>query len=83
MLAKLSARNQLTLPKRALASLGVDPAPIYFEVDVQDGRIILTLARVGAAEAVRHKPAELSIGDTDVTDIVRRARRHPTPRRPV
>jgi hypothetical protein len=44
-LAKLSAKNQLTLPKRALAPLGADPAPIYFEVEVQDVRIILTPAR--------------------------------------
>jgi bifunctional DNA-binding transcriptional regulator/antitoxin component of YhaV-PrlF toxin-antitoxin module len=42
MLAKLTAKNQLTLPKRALDALGTAPAPAYFEIEVRDGRIILT-----------------------------------------
>jgi len=44
MLAKLTAKNQLTLPKRALQALGSGTAPTYFDVAVQGGRIILTPA---------------------------------------
>lgn len=82
MLAKLTAKNQLTLPKRALDALGTSVAPEYFEVE--DGRIVLTPARIGAADAVRRKLAELGITDADVADAVAWARRSPRrgPRRP-
>jgi bifunctional DNA-binding transcriptional regulator/antitoxin component of YhaV-PrlF toxin-antitoxin module len=75
MLAKLTAKNQLTLPKRALEALGVSDTPIHFEVKVDEGRIILTPTRVGSADAVRRKLAELGIADQDVTDAVEWARR--------
>jgi bifunctional DNA-binding transcriptional regulator/antitoxin component of YhaV-PrlF toxin-antitoxin module len=75
MLAKLTAKNQLTLPKRALESLGVDPPPTYFDIEIDDGRIILTPARVGSSDAVRRKLAELGITDSDVADAVSWARR--------
>jgi bifunctional DNA-binding transcriptional regulator/antitoxin component of YhaV-PrlF toxin-antitoxin module len=75
MLAKLTVKNQLTLPKRALDALGTSDAPTHFEVEVDDGRIILTPTRVGAADAVRRKLAELGIADQDVTDAVAWARR--------
>ena len=39
MLAKITAKNQLTLPKRVVQALG---SPTYLEVEVQDGRLILT-----------------------------------------
>jgi hypothetical protein len=74
MLAKLTSKNQLTLPKRALASLGPVPSSGYFEVEVRDGRIILTPARIGSADAVRRKLADLGITDADVTDAVAWAR---------
>lgn len=75
MLAKLTAKNQITLPKRALDSLGAGPAPTYFEVDVADGRLILTPARVASADAVRRKLAELGITEADIGDAVAWARR--------
>jgi hypothetical protein len=83
MLAKLTAKNQLTLPKRALDALGTPAVPEYFEVEVEDGRIVLTPARIGSADAVRRKLAELGITDVDVTDAVAWARRSPNrgPRR--
>ena len=77
MLAKLTAKNQLTLTKRALESLGLDPPPAYFDVEIDNGRIILTPARVGSSEAVRRKLAELGITDADVADAVSWARRRP------
>jgi hypothetical protein len=77
MLAKLTAKNQLTLPKRALDALGTSETPTHFEVEVDDGRIILTPARIGTADAVRRKLAELGITDEDVTEAVAWARRPP------
>ena len=77
MLAKLTAKNQITLPKRALDALGAVSAPAYFEVDVADGRLILTPARVGSADAVRRKLAELGITEADIDDAVAWARKQP------
>lgn len=75
MLAKLTAKNQLTLPKRVLDSLGVGQAPAYFEIAVEDGRLVLTPARIGSADAVRRTLAELGLTETDVSDAVAWARR--------
>ena len=77
MLAKLTAKNQVTLPKRALDALGTSEAPTYFEVKVEGGHIILTPARIGSADAVRRKLAELGITEADVTDAIGLARQHP------
>jgi hypothetical protein len=72
MLAKLTAKNQLTLPKRAIEALG---SPTDFRVEVAEGRITLTPARLDGADAVRAKLAELDITDADVIDAVTWARR--------
>jgi bifunctional DNA-binding transcriptional regulator/antitoxin component of YhaV-PrlF toxin-antitoxin module len=77
MLAKLTVKNQVTLPRRALDALGTREAPTYFEVAVEEGRIILTPTRVGSADAVRRKLAELGITEEDVADAVTWARRQP------
>ncbi len=74
MLAKLTAKNQLTLPKRALEALSVELTRTYFEVEVRDGSILLTPARVGSATAVRRKLAELGITEADIDDAVTWAR---------
>jgi hypothetical protein len=63
MFVKLTARNQLTLPRRALDALGVSEAPTHFEVEVDEGRVILTATPVGSAGAVRRELAELGITD--------------------
>lgn len=72
MLAKLTAKNQLTLPKAALASF---PDITYFEVTAQDGRIVLTPVRINRADTVRGKLAELGLSEADVTAAVAWARR--------
>ena len=59
MLAKLTSRNQITLPKSAVGEL---PKAEYFEVEAQDGRIVLTPVRTGRAGAVRRKLASLGSG---------------------
>ncbi len=71
MLAKLTSKNQLTLPKQALEGLG----PVsHFQVEVEGDRLILTPARIGGAEAVRRKIAELGITEADVKDAIAWAR---------
>ena len=72
MLAKLTAKNQLTLPKAATQAVG----PVeYFEVEARDGRIVLTPVRIQRGDAVRAKLAELQLTEADVADAVARARR--------
>ncbi|WP_197418171.1 AbrB/MazE/SpoVT family DNA-binding domain-containing protein [Paucibacter sp. KCTC 42545] len=58
MLAKLTVKNQLTLPKSVTQSLG----PVqYFEVQEKAGQIILTPVRIQRGDALRAKLAELEI----------------------
>lgn len=71
MLAKLTAKNQLTLPKAAIAA--VDAAD-YFDVAAENGRIVLTPVRVNRAGAVRAKLAELGLSEADVADAIAWAR---------
>jgi hypothetical protein len=58
VLAKLTSKNQLTLPKSVTEPLG----PVqYFEVHTQAGQIILTPVRIQRGDALRAKLAELEI----------------------
>ena len=67
MLAKLTSKNQLTLPKSVTNAIG---AVEYFEVKAKGGQIILTPVRIQRADAVRAKLAELDIAEQDVADAV-------------
>lgn len=71
MLAKLTSKNQLTLPKSAVESVG---ATDYFDVEVRAGQIVLTPVRIQRGDAVRAKLAALGLGASDVADAVRWAR---------
>lgn len=71
MLAKITSKNQLTLPKSATQAVG---ASDYFDVEVRAGQIILTPVRIQRGDAVRAKLAELDIGEADVADAVAWAR---------
>ena len=70
ILAKLTSRNQLTLPKSLISAVG---AADYFEVQVKDGQIILTPVRIQRADAVRSKLAELGLNEQDIADAVKSA----------
>ena len=72
MLAKITAKNQLTLPKAVTNAVGPTE---YFEVETKDGRIILTPVRIQRADAVRDKLAELDLREEEVADAVAWARR--------
>jgi hypothetical protein len=67
MLAKLTSKNQLTLPKSVTNAIG---AVDYFEVKAKGGQIILTPVRIQRANAVRAKLAELDIAEHDIADAV-------------
>lgn len=72
MLAKLTSKNQLTLPKAVISDFG---GTEYFDVTNENGRIVLTPVRVNRADAVRAKLAEVGITEGDVADAVAWARR--------
>lgn len=72
MIAKMTSKNQITLPKGATLEIG--PAE-YFAVEVRDGKIILTPVRLNGADAVRAKLEALNITEKDVERAVKWARR--------
>lgn len=72
MLAKMTSKNQITLPKAVVS--GVDAAD-YFDVTVENGRIVLTPVRIQQAQAVRDKLEQLGITEQDVEDAIAWARR--------
>lgn len=71
MLAKLTSRNRLTLPKAVTAAV---EAAEYFDVTAENGRIVLAPVRVSRADGVRAKLAELGLTEADVKDAVGWAR---------
>ena len=71
MLAKLTAKNQLTLPQ-AVASAFQDTE--YFDITNENGRIVLTPVRPKRAAAVRRKLADLGLSEADVAEAVAWAR---------
>lgn len=72
MLAKLTAKNQLTLPKNVTNAVGPTE---YFEVEAVNGQIVLTPVRLQRGDAVRAKLAELDLTEQDIADAVAWARR--------
>lgn len=71
MLAKMTAKNQITLPQSVTAQL---PAAEYFEVRVEAGRLVLTPIQASKADAVRDRLAQLGLDETDIADAVAWAR---------
>ncbi len=71
MLAKLTSKNQLTLPKAILETVEKSE---YFDVAAEEGRIVLTPVRVARADQVRAKLRDLGIAEEEVTDAVAWAR---------
>ena len=79
MLAKLTTKNQLTLPRDIVKEFkGIE----YFDVSMADGRILLAPVRMqplGAnLDGIRKKMEKLGITPDDVTDAIRWARKKET-----
>ena len=72
MLAKLTSKNQLTLPKAVLSDFKDIE---YFEVTEENGRIVLTPVRPARVGAVRAKLAELGLSGADIAEAVAWSRR--------
>lgn len=76
MLAKKTSKNQLTLPKEIVKSF---PDTEYFDISVQDRKIILMPVRIAPADAalagVRDKLKKLGITEDDVAGAVKWARK--------
>jgi bifunctional DNA-binding transcriptional regulator/antitoxin component of YhaV-PrlF toxin-antitoxin module len=72
MLAKMTSKNQLTLPKSVVSQF---PGSQYFEVRAEYGRIILEPVNTKPLSAVREKLESLGISEDDVGDAVKWSRR--------
>ncbi len=71
MLAKKSSKNQITLPKAIMASIGdVD----YFDVTLQNGKVILEPVRTRQGDEVRSRLESLGIRETDIDAAIQYAR---------
>ena len=71
MLAKKSSKNQITLPKAIVASIGdVD----YFDVTIRNDRIILEPVRTNRGSEVRERLESLGIRETDIDAAIEYAR---------
>ena len=76
MLAKMTSKNQLTLPRSVTDQVG---ATEYFDVEVREGQIVLTPVRIQRGDAVRAKLAALGLTGADVRDAVDWARQEAAP----
>ena len=75
MLVKLTAKNQVTLPAKALRAL---PRTEYFEASIEKGTIVLRPVQMRAAvgiDAIRDRLASAGLTELDVQKAVRWARR--------
>lgn len=72
MLAKMTVKNQITLPKKIV---GQFPSVEYFDVRREDDRIVLEPLRQDKTRQVRKKLAALRITESDIADAVAWARK--------
>jgi len=74
MLAKLTVKNQLTLPKAVVTRFkGVE----YFDVSTDGSAITLKPLRPSRLDEVRDKLERLGITEQDITDAIAWARQNP------
>lgn len=76
MLAKMTVKNQLTLPKAVASRFG---GVEYFDVSTDGVSIVLRPLQRSRADEVRERLAELGIEEQDVTAAVGWARETPGP----
>lgn len=72
MIAKMTSKNQLTLPKAVTEALG---NPEYFEIETKSGQLILTPVQLQRTDAVRERIREMGVTEQDIEDAVAWARR--------
>ncbi len=74
MLAKKTVKNQITLPKKIVEAF---PGTDYFDVKIENGKIVLNPVLPGREEQVRDKLATLGIAEQDIEYAVNWARKNP------
>jgi bifunctional DNA-binding transcriptional regulator/antitoxin component of YhaV-PrlF toxin-antitoxin module len=72
MIAKMTSKNQLTLPKAVTEALGT---PQYFDIETRGGQLILTPVQLQRTDALRERIREMGVTEKDVKDAVAWARR--------
>lgn len=75
LIAKMTSKNQLTLPKAVVESLGT---PEYFDIETRGGQLILTPVQLQRTDALRERIREMGVTEQDVKDAVAWARRKDT-----
>ena len=73
MLAKMTVKNQLTLPKSIVRQV---PGIEYFSVKAEYDRIVLEPVRINQLDQVREKLEALGITEADVGKAVKWSRGH-------
>jgi len=73
MLSKLTAKNQITIPKDILKKL---PDVQYFDVELKGGAVLLKPVKVYDTdlESIRNKMQKLGLSENSVAEAVRWAR---------
>jgi hypothetical protein len=73
MLAKVTSRNQVTIPKKIMNQL---PQTAYFEVELKDGVVLLKPVAVYETDldAIRSKMKQLELKPDSVREAVKWAR---------
>ena len=73
MLSKLTAKNQITIPKDILKKL---PDVKYFDVELRNGAVLLKPVKVYDTdlESIRDKMRKLGLSENSVTEAFRWAR---------
>ncbi len=73
MLAKITSKNQITIPKKIMTQID---ATEYFDVQAKDGKISLTPLKVYDMdlEKIRNKMKKLGLGASSVAEAIEWAR---------
>ncbi len=71
MLAKLTTKNQLTLPKKVATQF---PGVEYFDISTDGSAITLRPFRQSRADEIRERLAQIGISEQDVKDAITWAR---------
>lgn len=77
MLAKLTSKNQVTIPKKIMGQL---PGVQYFDVDIEQGVVIMRPLAVYGTDLgkIREKIKKLGISSNTVKEAVKWARSNPS-----
>jgi bifunctional DNA-binding transcriptional regulator/antitoxin component of YhaV-PrlF toxin-antitoxin module len=73
MLAKMTSKNQITIPKKIIEQL---PDVEYFEVELRDGVVVLRPLKVydTSLEKIRAKAKKLGLHENTVKEAIKWAR---------